>query len=126
MKGGNGEHRVPLSKQALDVLVEARKLHDGFALVLPSPLRRGQKLRWQALLKVPRTNGIDSTAHGFRTSLRRWLVECSGASWAAAEACLVHTLGNSVERAYVRQADLFDHRRQVMSDWAKFATAPLP
>ena len=125
MKGGSTEHRVPLSKQALDVLAEARELDDGSGLIFPSPLRQGNELSWQALLKVLRTNGIDSTAHGFRTSLRQWLLECSGASWAVAEACLAHTLGNSVERAYVRQADLFDQRRQVMSDWANFATSSL-
>jgi len=125
MKGGNAEHRVPLSKQVLDVLAEARELDDGSGLIFPSPLRQGHELSWQALLKVLRTNGVDSTAHGFRTSLRQWLLERSGASWAVAEACLAHTLGNSVERAYVRQADLFDQRRQVMSDWANFATSTL-
>ena len=79
MKGGSFEHRVPLSKQALDALAEARELDDDSGLIFPSPLRRGQELSWQALLKVLRTNGIDSTAHGFRTSLRQWLLECSGA-----------------------------------------------
>ena len=125
MKGGNAEHRVPLSKQALDVLAEARRLEDGSGLIFPSPLRQGHELSWQALLKVLRTNGIDSTAHGFRTSLRQWLLECSGASWAVAEACLAHTLGNSVARAYARQADLFEQRRLVMSDWSNFASSSL-
>ena len=70
MKGGNAEHQVPLSKQALDVLAEARELDDNSGLVFPGPIRQGHELSWQALLKVLRTNGIDSTAHGFRTSLR--------------------------------------------------------
>ena len=42
---------------------------------------------------------------------------------AKAEACLAHTLGNSVEQAYVRQADLFGQRRDVMADWANFASS---
>ena len=91
--------------------------------MFPSPLRRGHELSWQALLKVLRTNGIDSTAHGFRSSLRQWLLERSTTTWAVAEACLAHTLGNSVEQAYVRQADLFDQRRDVMADWANFASS---
>ena len=126
MKGGSTEHRVPLSKQALDVLAEARELDDGSGLVFPSPLRLGHELSWQALLKVLRTNGIDSTARGFRSSLRQWLLERSTATWAVAEACLAHTLGNSVEQAYVRQADLFDQRRDVMADWASFNTSSMP
>ena len=121
MKGGT-EHRVPLSHQALDVLAEARDLDDRSGLVFPSPLRPGEPLSHQALLKVLRVNGIDSSAHGFRTSLRQWLLECSTASWAVAEASLAHTLGNQVEHAYLRTADLFDQRRAVMQQWADFVT----
>lgn len=126
MKGGAAEHRVPLPKWALRVLTDAQVLDDGSGLIFPSPLRRGHGLSSQTLLSVLRKNGIDSTAHGFRTSLRQWLLESSDASWAVAEACLAHTIGNSVERAYVRQADMFEQRRQVMADWAKFATSSLP
>jgi hypothetical protein len=32
---------------------------------------------------------------------------------------LAHTIGNKVEAAY-RRGDLFDKRRRLMSDWAKF------
>ena len=119
MKGGI-EHRVPLSCQALDVLTAARKLDDGSGLIFPSPLRPGEPLSWQALLKVLRVNGIDSTAHGFRTSLRQWLLECSGATWAVAEACLAHVLGNAVEHAYLRDVDLLGQRREVMQRWADY------
>lgn len=125
MKGGSAEHRVPLSKQTLHILTDARVLDDGSGLIFPSPLRRGHELSAQTPLSVLRTNRIDSTVHGFRTSLRQWLLECSDASWAVAEACLAHTIGNSVERAYVRQADLFVQRRQVMADWADFISASL-
>ena len=119
MKGGV-EHRVPISRQALDVLAAARPLDDGSGLCFPSPRRHGEPLTWEALLKVLRTNGVDSTAHGFRTSLRQWLLECSTASWAVAEATLAHTLGNQVEHAYLRNADLFDQRSAVMQQWADF------
>lgn len=113
-------HRVPLSSQALDVLDSARKLDDGSGLIFPSPLRPGEPLSYQALLKVLRVNGIDSTAHGFRTCLRQWLLERTTATWAVAEACLAHTLGNAVEHAYIRDADLFAERREVMQQWADY------
>ena len=121
MKGGH-EHRVPLSRQALATLEAARGLDDESGLIFPSPLRPGEPLSWQALLKVLRVNGIDSTAHGFRTCLRQWLLECSTASWAVAEACLAHVLGNQVEHAYLRDIDLLGQRREVMQGWADFAT----
>lgn len=58
--------------------------------------------RWQALANALRTNGIDATDHGLRTSLRRWFLECSGASPAVADARIAHALGTSIERAYAR------------------------
>ena len=33
--------------------------------------------------------------------------------------CLAHTVGNAVERAYAR-SDLFDKRRDLMGQWARF------
>ena len=74
------------------------------------------------LLKILRVNGIDSSAHGFRTSLRQWLLECSPATWAVAEACLAHVLGNAVEHAYLRDVDLLQQRREVMQLWADYTT----
>ncbi|WP_420445864.1 tyrosine-type recombinase/integrase [Candidatus Poriferisodalis sp.] len=118
MKSGV-EHRVPLSRQALDVLKAARRF-DGFSrLVFPSPLKPGQTLSWQTLLKLLRTNGIDCTVHGFRSSFKTWAIEATTVPWAVGEAALAHVLGNSTEAAYVR-GDLFDQRRELMAAWADF------
>ena len=119
MKNGMG-HRVPLSSQALDVLEASRGLDDGSGLVFPSPLKSGRPLSWQTLLKLLRTNEIDCTVHGFRSSFKTWTVEQASASWAASEAALAHSLGNSTEAAYVR-TDLFEQRRSLMAAWADFA-----
>ena len=56
MKAGV-EHRVPLSKQAMDVLEEARPLGDESGLVFPSPLRPGSPMSDMTLTKVLRCNG---------------------------------------------------------------------
>ena len=117
MKGGK-PHRVPLSAQALDVLDAARKLDDGSGLVFPSPLRLGEPLSWQALLKQLRQNGLDSTVHGFRAAGRTWAEEATPTAWAVMEAALAHTKG-SVERAYAR-SDLFEQRRTLMRAWADY------
>ena len=118
MKSGV-EHRVPVSPQALEVLDSARELHDGSGLVFPSPLKPGHPLSWQTLLKLLRTNELDCTVHGFRSSFKTWAIEATATPWAVGEAALAHVVGNSTEAAYVR-GDLFDQRRELMAAWADF------
>ena len=123
MKAGV-EHRVPLSDQALDVLLVAHQLEDGSGLCFPSPLRPGRMLSDMTLTKVLRTTGFAerATVHGFRTSFRTWAMEQTDVPWAAAEAALAHQLGGSVEQAYAR-SDLFVRRRALMQQWADYLTA---
>ena len=118
------EHRVPLSTQAIEVLQQAKRLDDGSGLVFPSPIRRGRMLSDMALLKVLRDNNLadQCTPHGFRSSFRSWSLERTDCPWAVAEAALAHRLGNPVEAVYVR-GDLFERRRELMEDWARFVTA---
>ena len=66
-----------------------------------------------------RREKLDSRPHGFRSSPRDWAAEQSGASWAACESALAHTVGNGVEQAYMR-SDLFDKRRELMQAWANY------
>lgn len=118
MKSGT-EHRVPLCRQALDVLAEARQLGDVSGLVFPSPIKPANPLSWQTLLKLLRTNGIDCTVHGFRSSFKTWAIEATSAPWTVSEAALAHVIGNSTEAAYVR-GDLFTQRRELMAAWGDF------
>lgn len=120
----NIEHRVPLSTQALIVLADALKLDDGSGLIFPSPLRSGEPLRSETLLKVLEKQGIDSSVHGFRTPFRQYALEKTGAMWAVAETALAHNLGNSVEQAYIRSVDLFDARKKLMQRWADYCIPP--
>lgn len=123
MKAGV-EHRVPLSVQALGVVMLARELTDGSGLCFPSPLRRGRMLSDMTLTNILRKNGLAerATVHGFRTSFRTWTMEQTDAPWAVAEAALAHQLGGSVEQAYAR-SDLFVRRRALMQQWADFLTS---
>jgi integrase len=123
MKSGV-EHRVPLSQQAFEVLDAARELADDSGLVFPSPLKPGHPLSWQTLLKLLRTNELDCTVHGFRSSFKTWAIEATTTPWAVGEAALAHVVGNSTEAAYVR-GDLFAQRRKLMAAWADFV-APRP
>ena len=123
MKAGT-EHRVPLSAQALDVLMLSRELEDGSGLCFPSPLRPGRMLSDMTLTKVLRKGGLAdrATVHGFRTSFKTWTMEQTDTPWVVGEAALAHQLGGSVEQAYAR-SDLFDRRRVLMQQWADYLTA---
>ncbi len=112
------EHRVPLSKPALDILAEAAAFRTGQdSLVFPSS--RGTPLSDSTISKLCRENGISAVPHGFRSSFRDWGSEKTSAPHAVMEAALAHTISNAVERAYHR-TDLFDRRRTLMQQWADF------
>lgn len=113
------EHRVPLSKRALEVLEEAHQWKDGSGLVFPS--RTGRPLGHSTLLHLMRRLGIDATPHGMRSSFRIWVEECTDTPRTVAEAALAHVNRNQVEAAYLR-SDLFDRRRVLMEQWASYLT----
>ena len=120
MKAGM-EHRVPLSRQALDLLREASALRDESGLVFPSPLKVGSPLSDMTLTKVLRAVGLAerATVHGFRSSFKNWTLEQTDTPWAVSEAALAHFLGNATEQAYAR-SDLFERRRALMQQWADY------
>ena len=120
MKAGM-EHRVPLSRQALDVLGEAMVLRDESGLVFPSPLKAGAPMSDMTLTKILRAVGLAdrATVHGFRSSFKDWTLEQTDTPWAVSEAALAHVLGNSTEQAYAR-SDLFERRRTLMQQWADY------
>ena len=111
----NAEHRVPLSDAALAVLEQAKAVSGGEGLVFPAP--RGRVISDNTLLKLLRTNGIDSTVHGFRSSFRDWCAE-TGQPRELAEAALAHVVPG-IEGAYFR-SDVFQRRASLMQDWADY------
>lgn len=118
MKSGVA-HVVPLSRQAVDVLRKAEALDDGSGLVFPSPLRPGRPLAGESHLKLLKSEGHDTTAHGFRSAFRTWALETTPTPWAVAEMALAHAVGTDVERVYVR-SDLREQRRTLMQQWADY------
>ena len=72
------------------------------------------------LLAVLRRLGIPAVPHGLRSSFRSWAAE-QGADWATAEASLGHSVGSTVEQAYMR-SDLLEQRRELMQQWADYLT----
>lgn len=120
MKTGR-EHRVPLSRRAVDILKRAKALSDGGAFVFPGRPKRGLS-NMALLMLLRRLNRRDITAHGFRSSFRDWTAERTNAPRAVCEAALAHVIRDKAEAAYNR-TDLFERRRKLMDSWAAYATA---
>lgn len=120
---GKREHRVPLSDAAAAVL-EKMKDHPDSEYVFPGA-RIGRPLSNMALLMTLRRMGRgDLTAHGFRSTFRDWAAEATGYPREVAEMALAHAVGDKVEAAY-RRGDLFDKRRRLMDDWARYCAQRL-
>ena len=115
MKSGR-EHRVPLSKPAVSLL---RALPgDRLAEELVFPGMHG-RLSDMSLTAVLRRMEVPATAHGFRSTFRDWVSECTEHSGEVAEMALAHAIGDKVEAAY-RRGDLLEKRVALMTDWALF------
>ena len=118
------EHRVPLSKRALEVLRAAERLRPSpqpHELVFTSI--RGKQIDASVLSKTLTRLGIDAVPHGFRSSFRDWASERTDHPRAVVEAALAHTVRDQTEAAYAR-SDLFERRRHLMDDWADYLKAP--
>ena len=71
-----------------------------------------------AMGMLMRRRGLEFRPHGFRSSFRDWCAEETDAPREVAEACLAHTTGSEVERAY-RRTDFLDRRRNLMDRWSQ-------
>ena len=107
-------HRVPLSRQALDVLADARKATRG-ALVFPGN-RPGAMMGNSVMTNALRTAGIAASGHGFRSSFKDW-ARLHDVDELLSEFALAHVEGSATVAAYARD-DLLEKRRPVMQRWA--------
>lgn len=114
------EHRVPLSRQALDVLRTMQPLSGGGALVFPSPFYPSKSLSENTFNSALARMGYkgSATAHGFRALFSTVANECN---WNpdAIERQLAHIERNGVRAAYHRSTYLED-RIKLMQWWADY------
>lgn len=112
------EHRVPMSKEALQVLESMKPLATG-ALIFPGT-KSDKPLSDMSLTAVLKRAGhAGVTMHGFRSSFRDWAAEATDYPSEMAEMALAHAVGNKVEAAY-RRGDLMEKRREMMQAWSGF------
>ncbi|MBC7619248.1 MAG: integrase arm-type DNA-binding domain-containing protein [Candidatus Saccharibacteria bacterium] len=119
MKSGR-PHRVPLPDVAMQLLENLPRV-DGEALIFPSS-RTGKALSDMAMTKVMRDMGVDAVPHGFRATFSSWCASSTAYPTEVREMALAHAIGDGTVAAYQR-SDLFDKRRNLMTDWAKFINA---
>lgn len=135
MKTGK-EHKVPLSDAALTVL-RALKKESEDEFVFPGQNVDAPLSNMACLKVLERMNGTDDserpkyidkdgrpiTVHGFRSTFRDWAAELTSYPRDVVEMALAHTIDDKVEAAY-RRGDLFEKRRRLMAEWARYCAEP--
>jgi integrase len=118
------EHRVPLSERAFTLLSTLPRITDNEFIFFGA--RHGRPRSNMALLQLMRGIGYgvggtrgDAVPHGFRSSFRDWAGEVSSFPNHVCEMALAHVVANKAEAAY-RRGDLFDKRRAMMEEWARW------
>ena len=129
------EHRVPLSKQSIELLQFVKKNYPSQDLIFPAP-RSGEMLSDMSLTTLikrlheqkfkeneigyidPKQNRVITT-HGFRSTFRDWSADKTDYPREVCEHVLAHKLPDEVEAAYLRGAYL-EKRINLMADWAEF------
>lgn len=110
-------HRVPLSPRALAIV--SRRINEGCTYVFAGRAADKPLSNMAMLQLLKRMGREDITVHGFRSSFRDWASECTNYPREVCEMALAHAIGSDVEAAY-RRGDLFEKRRRLMNEWAKY------
>lgn len=110
------EHRVPLSPNAIEVLVGMSDVRQS-DYIFPGNRSKNPLSNMAFLQLLKRMGRDDLTVHGFRSTFRDWAAERTNYPSEVAEMALAHAVGDKVEAAY-RRGDLFEKRRKIMDAWA--------
>lgn len=116
------DHIVPLSKQAVAILNELRKLTGHQEYVFPNEQHRGRCLSENTLVAAMRRMGFgqsEVSAHGFRATARTHLDETLGFRPDFIEHQLAHAVRDANGRAYNRTSHLKERKAMMQrySDW---------
>lgn len=114
------EHRVPLSRQSLELLQSMQSLSGGRELIFPSPYYPSKPLSENTFNSAMARMGYKNlaTAHGFRALFS---TVCNETGWRAdvIERQLAHKERNEVRAAYHRSTYM-DERAKLMQWWADY------
>ncbi|WP_150667378.1 tyrosine-type recombinase/integrase [Pandoraea anhela] len=112
-------HRVPLCPAAVASVRRAIEKSGTDGYLFPGR-KKGKPCSNMAMLNLLGRMGRDDiTVHGFRSTFRDWVAECTEHPDSLAEMALAHVVGNKVEGAY-RRGDMLERRRPLMERWADY------
>jgi integrase len=118
------QHRVPLSDRALAIVREMLAVREEGQQFLFPGRKAAKPLSNMAMTAVlRRMKRGNLTVHGFRSTFRDWAAERTSYPRDVVEMALAHAIADKTEAAY-RRGDLFEKRRRLMAEWAKYASAP--
>jgi integrase len=121
-KVSGGDHVVPLSRQAMQVLSELQPLTGHGRYLFPSPRTGERPMSDNGVLAALRRMGFpkdEMTGHGFRAMARTLLAERLNVDEAVIEAQLAHAVRDSLGRAYNR-TEFIEQRRHMLQLWADY------
>jgi integrase len=102
-------------------LLNALPRFEDTPLVFPGST--GKPLSDMSLTAVMRRMKLSAVPHGFRSTFSDWCAERTATPPEVREMALAHAVGDKTEEAY-RRGDLFDKRRELMTQWARFIETP--
>lgn len=113
---------VPLSKQAIQILMDIHPRTGGGQYVFPCHRSAARPMSENAITAALRYIGIpkgEMTGHGFRAIARTLLEEELGYSYKIIEPQLAHKVRDPLGRAYNRTKHL-EERKKMMQEWADY------
>ena len=122
MKAGL-EHRVPLSNQAVELLLHAGEQSSSPDGLIFPPQHGASCIHANLLPKLMHRLEVPAVPHGFRSSFRNWAAHPSILHHAA-EMVLAHTPSDDTVAAYLT-TDFFELRRPIMQRWADYLTTTM-
>lgn len=117
------EHRVPLSKRAVEILQmmmavkQNEYIFPGHSVAKNSHMSTGTC----RIVMKRMDNFSQYTPHGLRSTFRDWAAETTSFANETLELALAHTISNKAEAAYRRQ-DQLEKRIKLMQQWETYLT----
>ena len=117
------EHRVPLSKRAVETLQtmlavkQNEYIFPGHSVAKNSHMSTGTC----RIVMKRMENFSQYTPHGLRSTFRDWAAETTSFANETLELALAHTIANKAEAAYRRQ-DQLEKRAKLMQQWETYVT----
>ncbi len=122
-----GDHLVPLSRQAVDVLTVAKRLSGRGPLAFPNARHSHKPMSENAIGYLLNRAGYHNrhVPHGWRSTFSTNMNERFKGDHAVIELMLAHVPQNKVKRAYDR-AEHLERRRELAQIWADLIADGLP